>query len=100
MSNNQLKTNALKCDIVENALFIGKYDFPKLKRTDSIPENIIPFNCKCNSVKEKHWVNVIKLRKRAKNQVQKKGLGSFFEIFLNFFKKTLDKSEKLCGIFR
>lgn len=57
MNNNQLKTNALKCNIVENALFVGKYDFPKLKRTDSIPENIIPFNCKCNSAKEKHWVH-------------------------------------------
>lgn len=33
-----------KTELIENAVFEGRYDFPKLKRTHSIPRNPIPFN--------------------------------------------------------
>lgn len=34
----------LKLGLIEGAELIGKYNFPRLKRSDYIPKNIVPFN--------------------------------------------------------
>ena len=56
MNYNKLKANALKSEIVKDAQFVGKYDLPLLKRTDSIPKSIIPFDTINQSTLDK-WVH-------------------------------------------
>ncbi len=56
MNYDELKAHTLKSDIVENAIFVGKYDFPKLKSTDSIPKTLIPFDTIDKSASDK-WIH-------------------------------------------
>lgn len=56
MNYSKLKAHALKSDIVKNALFVGKYDFPMLKSTDSIPKSLIPFESISQSTLDK-WIH-------------------------------------------
>lgn len=47
-----------KTEFIEGAVFEGRYDFPKLKKTQSIPENPIPFNtAKSNKNPADCWIH-------------------------------------------
>lgn len=47
-----------KTEFTQGAVFEGRYDFPKLKKTQSIPENPIPFNtAKSNKNPAECWVH-------------------------------------------
>lgn len=56
MNYNTLKAHSFKSDIVKDALFVGKYDFPMLKSTDSIPKSLIPFESISQSTLDK-WIH-------------------------------------------
>lgn len=44
MEYEKLKQNSLKSNLVKNAKFVGRYDFPMLKKTTKIPRKAIPFD--------------------------------------------------------
>ena len=57
MNNEKLKENALKSNLVKNAKFVGKYDFPMLKKTIKIPSKAIPFDRLNATTDYKQWVH-------------------------------------------
>lgn len=57
MNYEKLKENALKSNLVKNAEFVGKYDFPMLKKTTKIPSKAIPFDQLNASTDYKQWVH-------------------------------------------
>lgn len=57
MNYEKLKENALKSNLVKNAKFVGKYDFPMLKKTTKIPNKAIPFDRLNASTDCKQWVH-------------------------------------------
>lgn len=57
MSCEQLKKRALKCNLVENAEFVGQYDFPTLRKTVSIPKIAVPFDCIGKTTNRNQWIH-------------------------------------------
>lgn len=57
MNIEQLKNNMFKCDLVKNAVFTGKYDFPMLKTTSSVATEAIPFDKASKATNKKQWVH-------------------------------------------
>ena len=57
MNYEKQKENALKSNLVKNAEFVGKYDFPMLKKTTKIPSKAIPFDRLNASTDYKQWVH-------------------------------------------
>ena len=57
MNYEKLKENALKSNLVKNAKFVGKYDFPMLKKTIKIPSKAIPFDRLNATTDYKQWVH-------------------------------------------
>ena len=57
MNYEKLKENALKSNLVKNAEFVGRYDFPMLKRTTKIPSKAIPFDRINATTDYKQWVH-------------------------------------------
>ena len=51
-----MHTNIFKSDLVKSAHFVGKYDFPMLKMTESIPAEIVPFDS-VNKNDTKKWIH-------------------------------------------
>lgn len=42
--DKHLERKNFKSELIEGACLVGKYGFPKLKKTTAIPRNVIPFN--------------------------------------------------------
>lgn len=57
MNHEKLKESALKSNLVKNAEFVGKYDFPMLKKTTKIPNKAIPFDRLNANTDCKQWVH-------------------------------------------
>lgn len=49
--------NIFKTALVQNATFVGKYDFPMLKKTTSIATKAIPFDKVSKTVDKRQWVH-------------------------------------------
>lgn len=56
MNYKELKLHALKSEIVKDAQFVGKYDFPMLKYTESVPKLLVPFDATVKSETDK-WLH-------------------------------------------
>jgi len=51
------QTNLLKLDMVKNAVFTGKYDFPILKVTNSVATKAVPFDKANKVIDKKQWIH-------------------------------------------
>jgi len=57
MHKKIMNSNSFKIELVKNAQFVGKYEFPLIKPTNSITEKAIPFDKAVKTIDKKQWVH-------------------------------------------